>query len=195
MRAFPLSPRWRHLRGSGGRSHLFRWACACVPAVIGLSACSPAEDWREVRIGSAGLTARFPCRPEREQRRWLPASDAPPAELFSCRHDEALYAVFRAELSGPDEVRAALLRLPGLTAARWQARILDERVSAPAGATPWPQARWQRLQGRAEGGAPVRVQTQVFGHGLTIHQVTVVTPEGVAASAADAFIAGVAFGR
>ncbi|MFM2402533.1 MAG: hypothetical protein RL223_413 [Pseudomonadota bacterium] len=196
MRALPVWSRWASLPGSGGApARPIGWGGLWLSAAAVLSGCAPVDDWREVRVGAAGLTVRFPCRPEREQRPWSPSAAPRPAELLSCRHQDALYAVFSAELAGPDEVRAALLRLPAVTATRWHARLVDERLAVPVGATPWPQSRWQHLQGQADAVGPVSVQMQVFGHGLAVHQVTVVTPERAASAAADTFLAGIRFVR
>ena len=37
-------------------------------ALLGLAACSPTFNWREVRVESAPLKAMLPCKPDRGSR-------------------------------------------------------------------------------------------------------------------------------
>lgn len=159
-----------------------RGRCAralCVALAGLLSSCSPELDWRETRIGAAGLRASFPCRPGKQVRS-LPLAGAPVTlTLLACRAAGVTFAISHADVGDPARVGPALLALR----ASVEANVAASSAAA-LGATPWqvpgmtPQpasGRWS-LRGRLPDGAALRVETAVFSRGTQVVQATLLGP-------------------
>ena len=85
------------------------WGGALV--VLGLSACTPPLDWREVRPIDSEVTALFPCKPQRMSRQVALAGAKVQMDLVSCTAADATYAIAYARLPDPAQVSAALQQL------------------------------------------------------------------------------------
>lgn len=167
--------------GGGGAG----WACGLgrALALFGLTACSPALDWREVRVDSANLVALFPCRPVAQTRELL-LGDRPVAmTLQACEAGGATFALAVADVKDPAQVGAALAALRAAS----QAKQADGAPAAQAaalavdGATPQQTAgRWV-LHGKRADGAALPVDTAVFASGTWVVQATVIGPVDTAA--------------
>lgn len=99
-------------------------ACALC-AIVQLSGCGPALNWRDVPVDSTALVALFPCKPD-ESKRTEPLAGVPQAiTMRSCRADGATFALGHARLTDPTQTGTALLQ--------WREAIL-------AGLGPMPSA-------------------------------------------------------
>jgi hypothetical protein len=155
--------------------------------MLGLNACAPATNWREVNPPeAANLKALFPCKPEHASRpiqlNGLPGPLA--VHLLSCEADGATWALTYATTSSPTQ------RIAGLAALHDN---LVHRVSQPGhapahvtlikdaptvkGSTEHPhQGQWwvQGVRPQDNGQvAPITVSTWQFSRGLTVFQATV----------------------
>lgn len=177
-------PRW----GSGLRT--------LSPLVLSLllGACSPALDWREVKLGDTGMAAQFPCRPASQQRRVDLAGVPTTMTLNVCEASGITFAVSHADVSDPARVGPALrfLRDTGhanLGAAPSSGATSPWRVP---GMTPQSEAGQWQIVGRLPDG---RVLTSVMG--LSSRGTVVVQASASAASLQDAarqsFFEGIRF--
>jgi len=159
-----------------------------LAVTMGVVACAPATNWREVNPPqAAGLKALFPCKPEHASRQIkLEGLDDTPVmlHLLSCEADGATWALSYADMG------SAPRRIQGLAALH---DTLVKRVSQPGGplakveklpvalsvkgSTEHPhQGQWwvQGLHPTETGGVePITVSTWQFSRGLTVFQATV----------------------
>jgi len=143
----------------------------------GLSACSPALDWRQLRPDGWGLTVSLPCRPA-DLARQVPLAGAPvELRLLACSADGHTFAIASADMADPARVGPALQALAATALANVQGRVDAVQPAAVPGMTPYPDARRWQVSGRLPEGGPVREQVLVFAHGLRVFQATVVGPQ------------------
>lgn len=170
--------------GRGGDSDLsqctrpVRRVAAVLWLVVGagLSACSPALDWRQLRPDGWGLAVSLPCRPA-DLARQVPLAGAPvELRLLACSADGHTFAIASADMADPARVGPALQALGASALANVQGRIDAVQPAAVPGMTPHPDARCWQVSGRLPEGGPVREQVLVFAHGLRVFQATVVGP-------------------
>ena len=144
--------------------------------LVGLPACSPTLDWRQVRPDGWGLQAAMPCRPDRQQRQVVLAGAPVALSLVVCSADGHTFALTSADVGDPARVAPALQALLQSAQANLQGRVLAEQPAAVPGMTPNAAAVRRQLAGRMPDGREVREQVQVFAHGLRVFQATVVGP-------------------
>jgi hypothetical protein len=143
--------------------------------VAAATACTPALDWREVRLEGAGLVALFPCKPERQVRRVPLAGVIVEMSLWACSAGGATYAVGVADVGDPQRVVAALDELAA-SAAR-NIGSMGPLGTAPlrvTGMTPNAQARRETLAGQMADGSPIQERLAVFARGGRVYQATIV---------------------
>src|SRR5436309_1517187 len=108
-----------------------------VAGLLGmLAACSPALDWREVRIDDGGFVARFPCRPQRISRSLTIVGHPVRMQMVSCVADGITYAATWADLDDPRAVQPALEALRRAAAANLGMAQGASSPFALRGATP-----------------------------------------------------------
>jgi hypothetical protein len=168
-----------------------------LAALLLLSACSPALNWRQMDLPDAdGLRVRFPCKPDRIERSLrLEGVDAPlRMAMWSCEAAGATWVLGAVRLDSATEVsptlralaaategnlawadRRARQQAPALAEPPWQ-RIDTGAVQVP-GMTPNSDARSWRIQGLkpdgSSGAGPLTVNAWHFSHGLTVFQAAV----------------------
>jgi hypothetical protein len=126
---------------------------ALVASLFGaltLSACSPAQNWREVTFEGAALKAQLPCKPDRTSRS-VPLGGVPvDLQVVGCESGTAMVAVMSAVLPVGSDASAVM--------AAWQKATLDNaRVPQPLAAG--QQQAWQR-PGQLPLATSLRVQAQ-----------------------------------
>jgi len=165
----------------------------CGAGLIGLAACAPALDWREVRPDDGGLTLLFPCKPARHARQMQLAGATVRLTLHACSAGGATWALALADVTEPGRVALALAELR--TAA---AKNLGADAGTPVewridGATPNPQAGRSEFAGQLPDGKFVREQVAVFAKGTRIYQATVLG-EQLEGDSLDTFFTGLRIG-
>lgn len=100
-----------------------------------LSACSPAQNWRNITLEGTSLKVQLPCKPDRTTRS-VPLGGVPvDLHVVGCESDTAMVAVMSAALPAGTDASAVM--------AAWQKATLDNaRVSQPLVAG--QQQTWQR---------------------------------------------------
>ncbi|WP_291912489.1 hypothetical protein [Limnohabitans sp.] len=126
---------------------------ALVASLFGaltLSACSPAQNWRNVTFEGTALRAQLPCKPDRTTRS-VPLGGVPvDLQVVGCESGTAMVAVMSAPLPAGDDASAVMVA--------WQKATLDNaRVTQPLAAG--QQQAWQR-PGQLPLATSVRVQAQ-----------------------------------
>ncbi|MEN9888811.1 MAG: hypothetical protein RL559_848 [Pseudomonadota bacterium] len=111
-------------------------AAVCL---LGLAACSPDQNWRQVNFDGARLRAQLPCKPDRTQRE-VPLGGVPvPLQVVGCESDNAMLVVMTAALPAGADVQAVLQGWRALTLRHLQAE------ADPGQARPWVGAAWLPL--------------------------------------------------
>lgn len=154
-----------------------------------LTACSPTFNWREVRVGDAGLQAVLPCKPDQASRQLAMVGREVEMRMVGCETGGALFAVSLVDVGDAARLSEAQ--------SQWQAAMLAAmRAEAPQ-AAPYP------LKGAASAPAPVRlsargqrpdgsaVQAQAvwFAQGTRLYHAAVYA-ERLGAEIVDPFLAG-----
>lgn len=159
-----------------------RPACFLAACLALASGCTPALDWREVRLGDVAL-ALFPCKPETATRRVALDGQELSLTLQACTAAGMRFAVARADVRDPARVGPVLAALAQAQARNLQAALPPgEPVQLP-GMTPHAQSRRYMLQGRRPDGSAVQAQLLVFTRGTQVLQATVLDAPPDAAAA------------
>ena len=159
-----------------------------VGLAMGLLACSPALDWREIQPPESGAVVMFPCKPDRFVRSVTLAGQKVQMYLASCSAGGSTYALSHAALVDPTRIASTLeaLRLLAASNIGGQATVLSA-LNVP-GMTPHRLSERLAIQGRADG-RELREEVGVFTRGLRVYQATVIG-ETLDAQATDTFFAG-----
>ncbi len=133
-------------------------AGACVLLV---SSCTPAFNWRDVRLSGAELTVPFPCKPERATRSVAWFGGETRLHMLSCEHRGLTFAAGVLALPSGIEAadahtglqRAALASVRQLPerAQPWQPALSEVASGGPANLRGWT------AEGQRPDGQPVRV--------------------------------------
>jgi hypothetical protein len=163
------------------------WVLALL--VMELAGCSPALDWREVRIPGSQALALMPCRPA-EQQRQIPLAGAPTTvTLQACSAGGLTWALVSADVADPARVGPALDELRTSSARNLRAAAPAGAAFVPPGSTPNPGSRRSRLGGTLPDGSAAQMEAAVFSHGTWVFQATVLG-EKAEVESADTFLAG-----
>lgn len=138
-------------------------------AVLALSACAPALDWREVRPAGGMLKAWLPCKPERREREVNLLDRRVSLELLSCRADGTTWGIVSAPWEDGHRIDAAL---DALRASRLQALEGRESARAPfvlRGRAPHAGAVRFTVEGHRPDGEAIVEHAVVFFHAGRIY--------------------------
>lgn len=126
---------------------------------MAMSACSPEQNWRQVRFEDTPLRVQLPCKPDRTTRE-VPLGGAPvQLSVVGCESGGAMLAVMTAPLPSGADAQALL--------AGWQqATLAHLQTPAPVRSEPWsrpgmlrlPAAQRIEAQGRRADGQAVMAQ-------------------------------------
>ena len=149
-----------------------------VPATLtlcaGLTACSPALDWREIRPEDSGAVAMFPCKPTTHARKVRLAGGEVLLTLYACTADDTTWALAFTDLADPARVGRALDELRLSAAANIGAGAPRTLPLAVEGATPSTAAGRVALEGKRSDGVAVQEQVAVFAKGTRVFQATAI---------------------
>lgn len=166
-----------------------------------LAACSPALNWREVRLGGAAMSALLPCKPEHAVRAVeLAAGRQSDLALWSCDADGATFAV--SHMAAPDPARADASLQQWRAAVLARLRVAQPAAAAaeaaaapfvPAGSLALPESLRMQVAGLRADGRSVVADAVWFarpeGGAVRLYHAVVYTPDA-RPQAADAFFAG-----
>lgn len=136
--------------------------------LLGLAACSPTFNWRQVRTDPAPLVPLMPCKPERAERQ-VPLTEAGVAlRLMRCEAGGLTFAVSWAKLVPTDDRAAVFQRWHQASLASWQAAE-TELLPAPPGARDSLRHTWQGT-GRNHRGEPLPLRAAYVARGDWVYQ-------------------------
>lgn len=141
-------------------------------AVLGLIACAPVLDWRDVRAADGAVTAQLPCKPVTHTRKLMLAGQAVNLSLQACSAGGQTWALAWADVTDPARVGPALRELRDTAAANIGAQSSSPLPFSVPGATPHADSTRLRLEGRRADGQPVREQMALFVRGTLVVQAT-----------------------
>jgi len=135
-------------------------------AIAGLMACSPALDWREIRISAADIRMAFPCKPEVAQHEATAAG--PAMGLAVCTAAGQRFSLAWADVQDPRLLEPAVKQMRDTLAAKLGHGTPSERPGGMnlRGATPMAGSGVYELQG-----APQQARWAVFARGLRVYRV------------------------
>lgn len=142
-------------------------------AILGLVACSPALDWREVRPEGMPLVTLFPCKPASHARMLALAGAKVKMTVYACNTAGATWALSFADLEDPMRVTAALQELRSAALANIAATPSPVHEWIVAGATPNAAAGRSELVGRYPDGKAVRMHVGLVASGTSVAQLSV----------------------
>ena len=141
-----------------------------------LAACSPALDWRDVRVPGGALVAQMPCRPGRFERALTLAGRPLRLYMLSCEAGGVTYGVATADVGDLAQVGPVLEALARAAEAGLRARDPRPAPYDLPGATPFPGNVAERLRGRRPDGVAVEESLRVFARGTRIFQASALGP-------------------
>lgn len=129
-----------------------------------VAACSPALNWREVRMDETPLRVLLPCKPDRAEREVDMGGRRMALQMLGCDADGATFAVSHAHVPQADAPAAAQL-LDG-----WKQAVLAHVQATDVHAQSWtvpggwgaPQSQRLRAHGRQADGSAVTVEAAWF---------------------------------
>lgn len=142
-------------------------------AFLGVAACTPALNWREVHPDSSAAQLLFPCKPSSHAREMDLAGARTKVALYACEASGMTFALAFAELNDPFRVTQALQA--------WR-RAAQENVGASQsqaaefkvpGQTPHAQSGLFKAQGRRPDGSPLTSHVLLAVKGTQVIQATV----------------------
>jgi len=165
-----------------------------LAAILGLAACSPTFNWREVRADSIALKAMLPCKPDKATRAVPMAGRQVELKVLGCEAGGAAFAVFAGDIVDPLRAGEVLAQWRAVTLANLgsAAANAQERPFLPAGAMALPQSLQVAAAGQRPDGSKVESRSAYFARGSQVVHA-VVYADRMPAEAADTFFAGLAF--
>lgn len=163
-----------------------------------LAACSPALNWRVVRLADAPLDLMLPCKPDRAVRELAWGTQTLAVSMVGCKADGATYALAHVALAQPQD--AASVMVDWQKALHQQLQIADAWQPLPGetfvlpGTLALPLARQLQWQGRNDQGRTVYANARWFaraeGPQVRVYQALVLSAEPLAAEALQSFVQG-----
>lgn len=157
--------------------------------VWGLSACTPALNWREIRPPDSAASALFPCKPDHHTRRVTLAGAELAMHLSSCSAEDGVYALSRIDAGAPDRVTPVLQALRAAAAENIGGASTVQGAQSVPGMTPHPLAQRLGWRGARADGSPIAMQATFFVQGTQVYQATVVSTR-LDADAVETFFSG-----
>lgn len=161
-------------------------------AAVCATACSPTLDWREFVPEGSGLSATFPCRPDRQTRAVVLAGAKAPMTVLACTVGGTTYALGFVDLADPARITATLAELRASAVANLQGGGTDVASLHIKGMTDNDQAARLTFVGRLPDGTAVQEYAAFFTRGLSVYQATVFGMKP-ARQAAETFFRGLKF--
>ena len=139
-------------------------AAAIFFSVLGLSACQPSLNWRNVQMPETTLSFELPCKPDKTTKPVSMAGQTLELSVVGCEAGDAVWAVMSAKLSA-DADRAELLKgWRQATLQNMRANQIEDATWMPARMTALPGALRLKAIGTTAKGEPVRAHAVWFAH-------------------------------
>lgn len=180
-----MAPCWCNDNRQMSRFILTALACLFV-----LGGCSPALNWREVRLAGTPLKALLPCKPDEGSRKMPMVGLDVEMRMSGCEAGDALFAIAWVDVKDAAQAGAAIAQWQTAMLANMQATSTQVADFSPRGADARSQGVRVVATGRRQDGHAVAAQGVWFARGPQVfHAVmyaTQLSPETV-----DAFFSGI----
>jgi hypothetical protein len=162
-------------------------------AILALSACSPALNWRESFAGpNHSLKFLLPCQPDHASRTMALGGESIELRMQGCEADGILFAVSWIELRDAGRSGAVLAQWQTAMLATMRADTPQSQSFALKGADVQPAAVRLHASGRRDNGSAVQAQGVWFARdGRVFHAV--MYADKLDANAAETFFSGFEF--
>ena len=167
---------------------------ARLAVLLTLAACSPAFNWREVRLENTRLSLLLPCKPDKAQK-VVPLGGQPTAlSMLGCDAGGATFAVAVADVGDASKAASVL--------ALWKTLTLDNMKAVPGtrqllplkipGASAEAPVSRVLAQGQRADGTAVSGQAAYFAQGSQLFQVVMYAPQ-ITPDVAETFFSSLKF--
>jgi len=162
-----------------------------------LLACSPALNWRSVRIDDLSLQATLPCKAERANHQVPWAEQAVDMSLVGCEARGAMWTIASVALPKNMSVGEGLAQWRQITLAHLRSDAgAASRAFVPPGALEVPQSTRLHVRGQSPDGAALEVDLAWFARassgGAVLYQAAVYAP-APEAEGVETLLAGLHF--
>ena len=146
-------------------------------SALGLAACNPTFNWREVRPDTSTLVALLPCKPDEATRAVDLAGEPVRMVMLSCDAGGATFAIGYVDIHDRERARAMLAWWRAATLANLRATVSTELPFTPKGGLALPQSTRVTATGQRADGDVVKVHAAWFaqraGSGVQLFQAVV----------------------
>jgi hypothetical protein len=163
------------------------FAVALLPLALCLQACSPAFNWREVRMDNAPLVALLPCKPDKGAKTLQLGGAPTELQMQGCEAGGGLFTIAAARLQPPVNLEQTLQLWKVALLANARTTVSQDRGFVPPGALPIPASVQATFNGQRANGAPVWGQITLFAQGDQVFQAAVFSDKPLAEPAATFF--------
>jgi hypothetical protein len=164
---------------------------ALLGCILTLSACSPALNWREVRMGpDASVKALLPCKPDQASRPIALAGQNVELHMQGCEAAGMLFAVSWVSIQESGRAQEAQTQWQAGMLSSMQARSVQALPINFKGATGPGQAVRVMASGTKPDGQPVQAQGLWLVRGNQVFHAAMYG-EALASDAVDAFFSGI----
>jgi len=162
-----------------------------------LLACSPALNWRSVRIDDQSLQASLPCKAERANRQVPWGEQAVDMSLVGCEARGTMWTIASVALPKNMSVGEGLAQWRQITLAHLRSDVgATGRGFVPPGALEVPQSTRLHVRGQSPDGAALEVDLAWFARassgGAFLYQAAIYAPVPEA-EGAETLLAGLHF--
>jgi len=169
------------------------WALSLLMLLL---ACSPALNWRNVRIDDMSLQAGLPCKPDRAVRQVAWGGRVIDMKLVGCEARGAMWTIAAVALPQNMSVSEGLAQWRQVTLAHLRSDEAAGQSFVPPGALEVPQSARLHVPGKSPDGASLEVDLAWFARvssgGAILYQAAIYAPvreaEGV-----ETFLSGLHF--
>ena len=157
-----------------------------------LAGCSPTFDWREVHVGSTGLKAHWPCKPDTGSREVPMAGKQVAMQVLGCDTGGATFAVLFADLGDATQSAEVLAQWNQAALANMRAPSGQSAPFLPPGAIALPSSAQVLATGQRADGSTVQSRAAYFARGGQVFQAVVLATR-LEPRFTDPFFAGLRF--
>ncbi len=151
----------------------FTLKAAAIGLILVLQACSPALNWREVRVGTAPVLALFPCRPDQGVQSVTLGDRTVKMTMMGCEAGGAMFTLAHVDQSSTDDGEALVALWQGGTLASMQGVQTSQAPFMLKTASATPAPRQIRAAGKRPDGSSVVLRAAWFAKGNAIYQAAI----------------------
>jgi hypothetical protein len=146
------------------RKNFLKYAAAVFFSVLGLSACQPSLNWRNVQMPETTLSFELPCKPDKTTKPVTMDGQTLELSVVGCEAGDAVWAVMSAKLSANADRTELLKGWRQATLQNMRATQIEDATWMPGRIKALPGALRSKARGTTAKGEPVRAHAVWFAH-------------------------------